>query len=65
VLDPLTVQVKTSKRNALLAQATHIAIADTTLVPLYWQVVHWAAGKGIDYTPRRDEITAARYARPF
>jgi peptide/nickel transport system substrate-binding protein len=51
-----------SGRNTLLAQATHIAIADTALVPLYWQVVHWAARGGIDYVPRRDEITAARYA---
>jgi peptide/nickel transport system substrate-binding protein len=39
-------------------------ITDTAGAKL-WQVVHWAAGKGIDYTPRRDEITAARYARPF
>jgi peptide/nickel transport system substrate-binding protein len=54
-----------TKRDALLAQATHIAMADTALAPLYWQVVHWGARKGIDYTPRRDEITAGRYARPF
>ncbi len=51
-----------ASRNALLAQATRIAIADTALVPLYWQVVHWAARGGIDYVARRDEITAARYA---
>lgn len=53
-----------AKRNALLAQATHIAIADTAIVPLYWQVVHWAARKGIIYTPRRDEGSSASFARP-
>ncbi len=52
-----------AKRNALLAQATHIAIADTAIVPLYWQVVHWAARKGIVYTPRRDEVIAASFAK--
>jgi peptide/nickel transport system substrate-binding protein len=53
-----------ARRNALLAQATHIAMTDTALVPLYWQVVHWAARKGIAYTARRDEATSARYAVP-
>jgi hypothetical protein len=54
-----------SPRRRSEAQATHIAMADTALVPLYWQAVHWAARNGINYTPRRDEITAARCARPF
>lgn len=53
-----------AKRNALLAQATHIAVTDTAMVPLYWQVVHWAARKGIVYTPRRDEVISASFATP-
>jgi peptide/nickel transport system substrate-binding protein len=53
-----------ARRNVLLARATYAAMADTAIVPLYWQVVHWAARNGIDYEPRRDETTAARYARP-
>lgn len=52
------------KRNALLRAATRIAMDDAAIVPLYWQVVHWAARKGITYTPRRDEATAPQYARP-
>ncbi len=52
-----------AKRRALLQRATHVAFSDTAIVPLYWQVVHWAARKGIGYTPRRGEDTAARYAR--
>jgi peptide/nickel transport system substrate-binding protein len=53
-----------TKRNALLVQATKVVITDTALVPLYWQVVHWAARRGIKYQPRRDETTSARYAAP-
>ena len=52
------------QRNAGLAEAAHIAFTDVGMVPLYWQVVHWAARKGIVYEPRKDETTAARYARP-
>jgi peptide/nickel transport system substrate-binding protein len=53
-----------TKRNELLRQATHIAFTDTAIVPLYWQIDAWATKKGIAYTPRRDETTAARYVRP-
>ncbi len=52
-----------ARRNGLLADATTVALEDAAIIPLYWQVVHWAARKGITYTPRRDEATAARYAR--
>lgn len=30
------------KRNELLAEATRIVFAETPLVPLYWQKIHWA-----------------------
>ena len=53
-----------ARRNAGLAEATHIAMSDGAIVPLYWQVVHWAARRGVAYEPRRDEATAARYAAP-
>jgi peptide/nickel transport system substrate-binding protein len=46
-----------AKRNAKLAEATHIAFTDLGIVPLYWLRVHWAARKGIAYEPRRDEAT--------
>jgi peptide/nickel transport system substrate-binding protein len=49
------------KRNAELAAATDIAINDGAIVPLYWQVAHWATRKGLVYAPRRDEATSARY----
>lgn len=53
-----------AKRNAELATATHIAITDGAIIPLYWQIVHWATRKGLVYTPRRDEATSARYVAP-
>ena len=50
-------------RNRKLAAATEIAMNDRAILPLYWQVVHWAARRPLSYPPRRDEATAARYAR--
>ena len=49
-------------RNAKLAEATATAMGDAAILPLYWQVIHWAARKPLTYLPRRDEATAARYA---
>ena len=46
-------------RNDMLARAARIAFEDVAIVPLYWQVVHWAARKGLAYEPRRDEDTLA------
>jgi peptide/nickel transport system substrate-binding protein len=51
-------------RNAKLHNATHIAITDGGIIPLYWPVVHWATRKGLTYTPRRDEATGPQYAHP-
>ena len=50
-------------RNAKLAAATTIALTDHAILPLYWQIIHWATRKPLTYTPRRDEATSARYAR--
>ena len=47
------------KREAYLQRATELAIGDTGLVPLHFQVSVWAARDGIAYTPRVDEQTLA------
>jgi peptide/nickel transport system substrate-binding protein len=52
------------KRNGLLSEAAKIAFSDVGIVPLYWQVVHWASKKGIAYEPRKDEATLAMSAKP-
>jgi peptide/nickel transport system substrate-binding protein len=53
----------TAKRNASLQEAARIAFNEAAIVPLYWQVLHWAARKGIGYIPSRDESTLAVNAR--
>ena len=47
------------KREAYLQRATEIAINDTGIVPLHFQVNLWAARDGIVYQPRLDEQTLA------
>jgi peptide/nickel transport system substrate-binding protein len=50
------------KRNALLVDATALAIADNAIIPLYWPVATWAARAGITYTANRGEDFQANYA---
>ena len=47
-----------------LQRATEIAIADTGIIPLHFQVNLWAARDGIVYTPRLDEQTHAHRMKP-
>jgi peptide/nickel transport system substrate-binding protein len=52
------------KREAYLQRATELAISDTGIVPLYFQVNLWATRDGITYVPRVDENTLAWKFRP-
>jgi peptide/nickel transport system substrate-binding protein len=47
------------KREAYLQRATEVAIGDTGLIPLHFQINLWATRDGIVYTPRVDEQTLA------
>ena len=51
--------VEDAKREAYLQRATEIAIADTGVIPLHFQVNQWATRDGIAYVPRTDENTLA------
>ena len=51
--------VKDEDRQALLAEATEIAINDGAIIPLHYQVNTWAAKKGLKYKARTDEATLA------
>lgn len=51
--------VDDTKRAALLAKATEVAIEDGAIIPLHYQVNTWATRKGLKYTPRTDERTVA------
>jgi peptide/nickel transport system substrate-binding protein len=47
------------KREAYLQRATELAIGETGIVPLHFQVNLWATRDGITYAPRTDENTLA------
>ncbi len=52
------------KREAYLQRATELAINDTGVVPLHFQVNLWATRDGIGYVPRVDEYTLAWKFKP-
>jgi peptide/nickel transport system substrate-binding protein len=53
-----------ARREDLLRRATRIAIADTAIVPLYYQVNVWALRRGLSYEGRADDQTLAWGMRP-
>lgn len=50
----------TDKRNEMLAEATRMAFAETPIVPLYWQKVHWAMKDSLNYDGGLSEATVAQ-----
>jgi peptide/nickel transport system substrate-binding protein len=64
LLEEALATVDDSKREALLQRATEIAIDDTGIIPLHFQVNLWATRNGITYVPRTDENTLAHKFRP-
>ena len=59
LLEQALTTVDDTKRAALLAEATEVAINDVGVIPLHYQVNTWAAKKGISYKARTDERTVA------
>jgi peptide/nickel transport system substrate-binding protein len=51
--------VDDAKREVYLQRAAELAIGDTGLIPLHFQISLWATRDGIVYTPRVDEQTLA------
>jgi peptide/nickel transport system substrate-binding protein len=52
------------KREAYLQRASELAINDTGIIPLHFQVNLWATRDGIAYAPRVDEQTLAHKFKP-
>jgi len=52
------------KREAYLQRAAELAIGETGLIPLHFQVSIWATRDGIVYAPRVDEQTLAHKFLP-
>ncbi|MCC7425680.1 MAG: ABC transporter substrate-binding protein [Alphaproteobacteria bacterium] len=67
-VDALIQQARTAMdnetRRRLTQEATRMALADTALIPLYYQVNSWAMRRGIAYQARTDEMTLAASAGP-
>ncbi len=55
--------VDDAKRRTLTQAATKAALAETALIPLYFQYNTWAMRKGLAYEPRTDEMTLATSVR--
>ena len=53
-----------AKRNALLADATTVAMHDYAILPLYWQKAIWAARPGVRFEANESEDSAVQFAHP-
>ncbi len=60
-VDRLTVEAMATfdegQREALLRQASALAMKDYPLIPLHFEVTPWATAKGLRYAPRIDQYT--------
>jgi peptide/nickel transport system substrate-binding protein len=52
------------KREALIQKAAEIAMNDTALIPIHYEVSTWATMKNHRYTPRTDQYTLAMGLKP-
>ena len=64
ILQQAATEFDEAKRNALLAEATRVAMEDGGILPLYWQKLFWAARKGYVVDADRGEATSAHYISP-
>jgi peptide/nickel transport system substrate-binding protein len=63
VIEALTM-VDDAKRNALLAEASRMSMADFGLIPLHFEVSVWAFRKGLTYEAQMNQYTRAELVRP-
>ena len=52
------------KREGLIQKAAEIAMDDTGLIPIHFEVSTWGTAKGYKYTPRVDQYTLVMDLRP-
>jgi peptide/nickel transport system substrate-binding protein len=52
------------KREALLQEASRLAIADDGVLPLHFELSVWAMRKGLTYVGRADQATLAQFVAP-
>ena len=52
------------KREAMIQQAAEVAMNDTALIPIHYEVSTWATGRELKYTPRTDQYTLSTGLKP-
>ena len=52
------------KREALIQKAAELAMNDTALIPIHYEVSTWATARNLKYTPRTDQYTLAMGLKP-
>jgi peptide/nickel transport system substrate-binding protein len=52
------------KREAMIQEASEIAMSEVGLIPLHYEVSTWAKRKGLAYVPRTDQYTLAMDLKP-
>jgi len=52
------------KREGLIQQAAELAMNDTALIPVHYEVSTWATARGHQYTARTDQYTLAMGLKP-
>ena len=56
--------VDDDKREAILRNASQVAMENYAILPLHYEVTPWAYRKGLSYTPRTDQYTIATGVTP-
>ena len=64
VLGQALVTMDDARREALIQQAAEIAMGDTGLIPIHFEVSTWATAKGFRYSARVDQYTMAMDLKP-
>ena len=62
LLGEAAVEFDEAKRNALLADATRVAMHDAALLPLYWIKLYWAARGNVTFQANMSEDSSVLYA---
>jgi peptide/nickel transport system substrate-binding protein len=52
------------KREGMIQQAAEVAMNDTALIPIHYEVSTWATARGFRYTARTDQYTLATELKP-
>jgi peptide/nickel transport system substrate-binding protein len=64
MLSDALVTMDEKKREVMIQQAAEVAMNDTALIPIHYEVSTWATKKGLKYNARTDQYTLAMELKP-